>query len=303
MHMRSSRPRLAVRPLLWISFLAISVGSLVTLAEAQRRVELAGQPKSEGGFVTLRSGEVVETAAFDYDERNLSGVYLPFTPSGYEAFGRTIPPMTTEGRAKLAERVSPDQVADAKINNDPQFACDPQGFPRLWFDQELIENIHLEGRLLQLSQWDATLREIWMDGRALPTREDLAVLGQAYYGYSVGEWQRDTLVVQTVGLDERNWIDDDFGYPLSAEARIEERYQRVGPDVLAVQYTLYDPKYYASPWVGEVKQWRRAPRALLTHAGWFGLFSGATEAICAPVNEQAFKKVEAPAYETKTPER
>jgi hypothetical protein len=301
MQMRSARPRRAVRSVLWVAFVAIGVGSLFTSGEAQRRAELAGQPASEGGFVKLRSGEVVETAALDYDPKNLSGVFLPFTPTGYEAFGRTIPPMTTEGRAKLAERVSPDQVADVNVSNDPQFSCDPQGFPRLWFDQELIENIHLDGRLLQLSQWDATLREIWMDGRALPTREDLAVLGQAYYGYSIGRWERDTLVVETVGMDERNWIDDDFGYPMSAEARIEERYQRVGPDVLAVQFTLFDSKYYASPWVGELKQWRRTPRALLTHAGWFGLFSGATEAICAPINENAFKATVGAAYQLEKP--
>ena len=125
-----------------------------------------------------------------------------------------------------------------------------------------------------------------MDGRELPSGENL---GPAWYGHSVGEWQGDTLVVNTVGLDERNWIDDDFGHPYSSEARIEERYRRVGPDVIALQFTLYDPKYYTAPWVGDIKPWRRFPREMVTHFGWYGLFSGVTEAICAPMNENDFK--------------
>jgi hypothetical protein len=204
--------------------------------------------------------------------------------------------MTLEGRMKLAERISADRVSNPALSNDGQFKCDPQGFPRLWFDQELIENIHLEGRLIQMSQWEGIFREIWMDGRKLPSAQDLAELGPRFYGYSVGRWQGETLIVDTVGLDPGNWLDDDNGYPLSSEARIEERYKRINADAIAVQFTLYDPRYYATPWIGDVKPWRRMPRSTVTHAGWFGLFSGATEGICAPVNEAGYHNQDAPAY-------
>jgi len=136
-----------------------------------------------------------------------------------------------------------------------------------------------------------------MDGRELPSGETLAKLGPTFYGYSVGKWQGDTLIVQTTGLDERNWLDDDYGYPLSFDARIEERYRRVGPDVISVQYVLYDSKNYTAPWVGDIKPWRRMPREMTTHFGWYGLFSGVTEAICAPVNEQEYHERNRPAYE------
>ena len=80
------------------------------------------------------------------------------------------------------------------------------------------------------------------------------------------------------------------------EARFEERYRRVAPDAISVQYTLYDPTYYATPWVGDLKPWRRMPKAFVTHVGWFGLYSGVTEAICAPMNEEEFHLRNEPAY-------
>jgi hypothetical protein len=240
----------------------------------------------------------VETAAIHFDVHDLSGIFRSVA-GGLETIGGNVPSMTPVGMKKLSERISADRVENPALSNDPQFKCDPQGFPRLWLDHEVIENIHLEGRLLQLSQWEQTLREIWMDGRALPTPEDLAELKPMFYGYSVGRWERDTLVVDTVGLDERNWIDDNYGFPISNQARMEERYRRVGPDVIAVQYTLYDPKYYTAPWVGDIKPWRRMPRVMSTHLGWFGLFSGTTEAICAPINEEQYHQRNAPAYNVK----
>ena len=246
-------------------------------------------PAAAGPPLAQQEAEV-ETAAIRFDVHDLSGIWVSVA-EGLETIGPNVPPMTPEGMAKLNERISADApgLASPLLSNDPQFGCNSQGFPRLWLDREVIENIHLEGRLLQLSQWEGTLREVWMDGRELPSGENLENLGPAWYGHSVGEWQGDTLVVNTVGLDERNWIDDDFGHPYSSEARIEERYRRVGPDVIALQFTLYDPKYYTAPWVGDIKPWRRLPREMVTHFGWYGLFSGVTEAICAPMNENDFK--------------
>ncbi len=305
------RNRLANLPTGFVWVLVLFVSTLVafpsvTLAGLQEEQEekdyglriYSDKPFSRDGFITPESSPeagMLETAAIRFDPQDLSGIYRSVA-GGWESPGPNVPPMTVEGRAVIAERVSPDNVPNPALGNDPQFLCAPQGFPRLWLDQELIENIHLEDRLLQLSQWDQTLREIWIDGRPLPTPEDIAELGQTFYGYSVGRWERDTLIVETVGLDERNWIDDDTGYPFSSEARWEERYRRVAPDAITVQYTLYDPKYYATPWVGDVKPWRRMPRDFVTHVGWFGLYSGVTEAICAPMNEAEFHLRNEPAY-------
>ena len=237
----------------------------------------------------------IETAAIRFDPNDLTGIWISVA-EGPETIGPNMPPLTEEGKAKLATHISADRVSSPALSNDPQFKCNPQGFPRLWFDREGIEIIHFPDRILQLSQWENTLRELWLDGRQVPSAQQLADLGAAFYGHSVARWQGDTLIVTTVGLDDRNWIDDDYGYPISSEARFEERYRRVGPDVIAVQYTLYDPKYYTAPWVGDVKPWRRLARARVTHYGWYGMFSGVTEAICAPMNEESYHERNAPAY-------
>ena len=49
--------------------------------------------------------------------------------------------------------------------------------------------------------------------------------------------------------------------------------------------TLYDPTYYTAPWVSDTKVFRREPPSNHTFYGWYGLFSGITEEICAPLNE------------------
>ena len=269
-----------------VSLVVTLVIAVPSFGQKLPKAEAPAEPGFEAG---------IETAAIRFDPKDLSGIWVSVA-EGAETIGPTMPPLTEAGKAKLATHISADRVDSPDKSNDPQFGCNPQGFPRLWFDREGIEIIHFPDRILQLSQWEHTLREIWMDGRPVPSAEQLADLGPAFYGHSVARWQNDTLIVTTVGLDDRNWIDDDFGYPISSEARFEERYRRVGPDVIAVQYTLFDPKYYTAPWVGDIKPWRRLPKAMVTHYGWYGMFSGVTEAICAPMNEADYHQRNAPAY-------
>ena len=168
--------------------------------------------------------------------------------------------------------------------NDPTHQCNPNGFPRIILDPEPVEFVQLENRWLQLFQWERALRELWTDGRAVPAGENLDSLGPAWYGHSVGEWQGDTFVVTTVGLDDRTWMDI-FGFPNSVDARFEERYRRTGADTIELQLTLYDPTFYSAPWVSDTKIFSRLTPEELTFFGWTGLFSGITEATCAPVNE------------------
>lgn len=124
-----------------------------------------------------------------------------------------------------------------------------------------------------------------MAGRAaLPSGDNLENLGPAWYGHSVAEWQGDTLVVNTVGLDDRAWIDI-YGFPKSFYARIEERYRRVGDDTIELRMTMYDPKFYTASWVSDVKTFRRLPRKDVTFFGWYGLHAGISEGTCAPMNE------------------
>ncbi len=236
-----------------------------------------------------------QSSGESFDPRDLSGLWFRGggVQRGDRAFSprETIPAMTPAGEAKArthvpqrGNRVDFMKVADFPgQSNDPTIVCNPTGFPRILVDTapEIFEFIHTQGRLLQIHQLERAIRELWMDGRDVPSDENLDIIGPAWYGHSVGYWEGDTLVVNTVGMDDRAWLDP-FGLPKSFNARIEERYRRVEADVLALQLTLHDPTYYETPWVSDIKRWSRDDPETQTMYGWYGMFSGFTELICAP---------------------
>jgi len=84
-------------------------------------------------------------------------------------------------------------------------------------------------------------RQIYTDGRSLPKDPD-----PSWMGHSVGTWQGDTLVVQTVGIHTMAWLDN-IGHPRSEAMRITERYRRRDFGHMDLEVTLDDPKYYTRP--------------------------------------------------------
>ena len=242
--------------------------------------------------VSASETEQVGTGASD--PRDFSGIYI--RRGGNRGFGPrgSMPPLTSAGEAVLATRIpSPgysrhplaQEIDDQALSNDPTFACNPKGFPRILLDtaHDFHEVMMLPDRVLQVWQEARVMREIWLDGREVPSGENLENLGPAWYGHSVAEWEGDTLVVNTVGFDEREWLDQ-YGFPISFEARIEERYTKVDAETIELQLTLNDPTHYTRPWVSDTKMWKKEPRENVTWYGWYGLFSGLGELLCAPVN-------------------
>lgn len=215
-----------------------------------------------------------------FDPRDLSGYWLRNTVRP-----RNNPPLTPAGVEAMKGRIPDDKARVPSESNDPMYGCNPQGFPRLvWEENEPIEFVMLPDRVLQLFQWEHTLRELWLDGRTLPSGENLENLGPAWYGHSVARWEGDTLVVVTTGVDERAWLDE-YGHPKSFDARFEERYRRTAADTIEGELTIHDPKHFTAPWTHPKSTFRRMAPRDVTFSGWKGLFSGATEAICAPMNE------------------
>jgi hypothetical protein len=118
-------------------------------------------------------------------------------------------------------------------------------------------------------------RVIWTDGRPLPKDPD-----PRWYGYSVGHWEDDsTFVVNTIGTDERSWLDN-AGNPHSADLKVEERYHRVNHDLMELTVTLDDPKAYTSPWTPRNKMPLTLAPANLDMM----------EMICSPTEVMDFRK-------------
>ena len=163
-----------------------------------------------------------------------------------------VPPMTAWGQEQFSLHKTNEKypVADA---NDPAKTCDPLGFPRnMLFMTRGIAFTQMPGRVIELFQFNRAWRDIWTDGRELPKN----VGGEAsdapdprWYGYSVGRWEGDyTFVVNTVGSDERSWLDN-AGHPHSVGLKVEERFTRVSHNSLEVVITIDDPKAYTKPFV------------------------------------------------------
>ena len=135
-----------------------------------------------------------------------------------------------------------------------------------------VEIVQIPGRMFQFYDFFYTHRVIWTDGREVPKDPD-----PLWYGSSVGKWDGDTFVVDTVGFNDKSWLDAD-GHPHSEDMHVQERYHRVDHDTIEVNLTLTDPKAYTTPWVSETKVWKAAPKVEIR------------EDICAPSDEEKYKE-------------
>jgi hypothetical protein len=90
-------------------------------------------------------------------------------------------------------------------------------------------------------------RQIFTDGRAVPTDPQ-----PAWFGYSVGKWEGETLVVETSGFNDRTWLDG-LGTPHSEVLRLTERFRRADFGHLEIEYTFDDSKAFTKSWSAKVK--------------------------------------------------
>jgi hypothetical protein len=106
--------------------------------------------------------------------------------------------------------------------------------------------IQTPGQMTMLFESYHSYRQIFTDGRPLPE-----VREAAWLGYSVGKWEGDTLVVNTIGINENTWLDDG-GHPHTDALHITERFRRPDFGHMEVQVTIDDPKTYTKPWTVKI---------------------------------------------------
>jgi len=98
--------------------------------------------------------------------------------------------------------------------------------------------------------WESNggLRQIFMDGRALPDDDPLPW----WYGYSIGRWEGDTLVVESNGFRDDVWLDVN-GSPLTGTGKITERFTRDTFGHMTVDTTIEDPQSYTEAFTVRVE--------------------------------------------------
>jgi hypothetical protein len=150
-----------------------------------------------------------------------------------------------------------DQRFAARAKDNPDAQCLPMGF--LQFHQQPQPRMIIQTEKMILIEYEANygLRHIYLDGRELPPQGEPQPW---WYGYSVGHWDGNDLVVETNnlrGADEDSpydaWLDVN-GSPHSREAKITERFRRPTLGHLQIDFTIEDPKAYIKPWTVRIDQ-------------------------------------------------
>jgi len=85
-------------------------------------------------------------------------------------------------------------------------------------------------------------RQVFLDGRGHPKDPN-----PSWMGHSIGHWEGEVLVIDTVGFNDRSWLDPQ-GHPHTEQMRVTERLRRPDLGHLEIEFTIDDPGAYKNPW-------------------------------------------------------
>lgn len=186
-------------------------------------------------------------------KRDLSGTWAgPGSSAAVPRGGAAEKPELTPFGQEMMAKNKPIGKFGPGGSNDPHVRyCDPYGFPQNMYNENRAMTIaNGPDRIFVLLQYMDMWREIWTDGRALPTKVggyDKDSLDPIYNGYSTGHWEDDyNFVVETTGMTDATWVTSQ-GLPHSLGAKVTERYTRVDKNSMKVSITIEDPKVYVKP--------------------------------------------------------
>ena len=129
--------------------------------------------------------------------------------------------------------------------DDPHVRCAPPGGPRQFavpFGLQIVQAPHMNRIFFMSGGSTRPWREIFVDGRGHPD-----YVNPGYFGHSTGHWEGDTLVVDTIGFNERFWMHRE-GFPHTESLHLTERISRPTYGRLRYEVTINDPKAYSAPW-------------------------------------------------------
>jgi hypothetical protein len=179
--------------------------------------QVQAEPRAPGGLFGL--GESPNSKYF----RNILSDFKPDEQ-----------PLTPAGAELLRQHTQPGAF-------NPTLNCLPDGVPHGDLLPEPFKIIHSTGVIVMLYEVETTFRQIFMDGRKLPTDPS-----PTWQGYSVGRWEGDTLVIDTAGFNDQGWLDA-RGTGHSADMRVEERFRRRDYGHLELTITITDPQIFTRP--------------------------------------------------------
>ena len=227
---------------------------------AQTRPAASGgaiPPKPTANPLQSPAAKQPAAPAANFDAHDLSGIWnMSFPQNASQAdlevyvsqFGKGEPPMTPWAK----ERFDKTKPAFGKRGvlvaetNDPAFQCFPPGVPRIYLHPFPMQIVVTPKELIMLFEYDHNVRHIYTDGREHP--KDLTA---TYRGHSTGRWDGDTFVIDTVGFNDKTWLDR-AGHPHSDQLHVTERLHRIAADRLQIDFTIVDPLAYTMPFTSSM---------------------------------------------------
>ena len=207
-----------------------SGGQINPKAPAPRTAD--GKPDFSGVWETIRTGTTQAIAGPDVHPLKRTSQFWNIG-AGLDG-DLPLQPWAAELRAS--------RVA-ANSRDNPDAHCLPIGITQLHNHPQPRKIIQTASVIVMLYEANGGVRQIFLDGRKMPADDPQPW----WYGYSVGRWDGDTLVVETAGFRDGGWLDVN-GAPLTDAARMTERFRRVSYGQLEIDVTVNDPKAYTKPW-------------------------------------------------------
>ncbi len=204
-------------------------------------------PRTADGKVDLNA----PAQKTSYGKPDLSGFWMPENP--------------TKHLLNLAADMKPEDVPlkpaalalyNERIANNgkdhPGVRCLPSGIPEKDNSPDGLKLVQTEDLTLVLHESRTIYRQIFTDGRPLPKNPE-----PTWMGYSIGHWDKDTFVVETIGQNGRTWLDM-RGLPGTEALRVTEKFIRPRIGHMDIEVTIDDPEAYSKPWIVHLA-WRLLP--------------------------------------------
>ena len=155
-------------------------------------------------------------------------------------------PLTAWGKSVYNERI------ETNGKDHPGVRCLPSGIPEKLNIPDGLKVVDTPDLLVFLYESRTIYRQVFKDGRPLPKDAQ-----PTWMGYSVGHWEGDTLVVETIGQNGKTWLDM-RGLPGTESLKVIERYTRPNIGRMDIDVTIEDPMAYTKPWSVKL-QWKLIP--------------------------------------------
>ena len=234
--------------------LALSAGSAVAqdAAKTSATSPVAGTPKKP----VMNPAPVAKDWADLATLPDWSGAWYPDRKDQAQQVHTNMPPWKPEILARIRQ-----MLAEEKAGRPPPIvvSCLPQGMPAwMLITHNAMEVLFTPGRVTMLGESEGNrLRRIYTDGRGHPDNGELL-----FHGHSIGHWEGDTLVVETVAIKPQTMfaISEAAGVPNNGDMKVIERVRLGGPDLLVVDLEIHAPHVLTKTWTTTRKYFRHRAR-------------------------------------------